>query len=244
MGKLDGKNILITGGATGIGRASLDLFLQEGANKIILADYNEEESQKIIDQYPDQVMFVLTDVGSKKDIDHLFEQIKANVDHLDIVFNNAGIGGQTPTHELDFEEWRKTVSIDLDGLFLIAQYGIRMMLDQEKGGTIVNTASMYGTVGAATSAAYTAAKGGVVNLTRTLGLEYADQNIRVNTLAPGFIDTPILSEDIREGLIEMTPMKRLGTSEEIAKTALFLASDDSSFMTGATLVVDGGYTAG
>lgn len=244
MGKLDGKNILITGGSTGIGKASLDLFIEEGAEKIILADYNEEASQSVVDEHPEKVVFVKTDVGVEEDIEHLFDEINKEVKKLDIVFNNAGVGNQEPTHELSFEDWRRTVAIDLDGLFLIAQKAIKLMLNQDQGGVIVNTASMYGTVGAPTSAAYTAAKGGVINLTRTLGLEYAEAGIRVNSLAPGFIDTPILGEDIRDSLVEITPMKRLGRADEIAKAALFLASDDSSFMTGATLVVDGGYTAG
>lgn len=244
MGKLDGKNVLLTGGSTGIGRATLDLFVKEGAKKIILADYNAEGGQAIANEYPEVVVFVKTDVGVKEDIDQLFEVIKEEIDHLDIVFNNAGIGSETPSHEVDFEDWRRTLAIDLDGLFLISQYAIQMMLKQGNGGAIVNNASMYGTVGAATSAAYTAAKGAVINLSRTLGLEYAEEGIRVNALAPGFVDTPILPKESVTALAEITPMKRLGTPEELAKATLFLASDDSSFMTGATLVVDGGYTAG
>lgn len=161
---------------------------------------------------------------------------------MDVVFNNAGIGKVTPTEELSYEEWRNTINVDLDGVFLVAREAIREML-KSGGGTIVNTASMYGWVGAPGSAAYNAAKGGVVNLTRSLALEYATRNIRINALAPGYIDTPIIPEESKKILAEATPMKRLGKPEEMATAVLFLASDDSSFMTGSTLIVDGGYTA-
>jgi NAD(P)-dependent dehydrogenase (short-subunit alcohol dehydrogenase family) len=134
------------------------------------------------------------------------------------------------------------VNVDLDAVFLFAQHAIKRFLEQG-GGVIVNTASMYGWIGAPGSAAYNAAKGGVINLTRSLGVEYAAKNIRVNALCPGFIDTPIIPEDQKKTLSEITPMGRLGQSEEMAKAALFLASDDSSFMTGNTLTVDGGFTA-
>ena len=148
----------------------------------------------------------------------------------------------TPTEKLDYAEWRKTVNVDLDGVFLVAREAIRKFL-KTGGGVLVNTASMYGLVGAPGSAAYNAAKAGVANLTRSLALEYAEKNIRVNALAPGFIDTPILGDTDRNALIQATPMKRLGKPEEMAKAVLFMASDDSSFMTGHILTVDGGYTA-
>jgi len=161
---------------------------------------------------------------------------------VDILFNNAGIGATKPTEELTYKEWRRTVEVDLDGVFLVAQAAIKEFL-KAGGGVIVNTASMYAWVGAPGNAAYNAAKAGVLNLTRSLGLEFADRNIRVNALCPGYIDTPILGETDREILTNTTPMKRLGKSEELAKAVLFMASDDSSFMTGNALVVDGGYTA-
>lgn len=147
-----------------------------------------------------------------------------------------------PSHDLEYSEWRKTVNVDLDGVFLVARGAIREML-QTGCGAIVNTASMYGWVGSPGSAAYNAAKGGVINLTRSLALEYAEKNIRVNALCPGFIDTPIIPEEDKQVLAATTPLKRLGKSEEMAKAVLFMASDDSSFMTGNSLTVDGGYTA-
>lgn len=135
-----------------------------------------------------------------------------------------------------------TVNVDLDGVFLIARESIREML-KTGGGAIVNTASMYGWVGSPGSAAYNAAKGGVINLTRSLALEYAEQNIRINALCPGFIDTPIIPGESKQALAAATPLKRFGQAEEMAKAVLFLASDDSSYMTGSSLIVDGGYTA-
>lgn len=173
---------------------------------------------------------------------NIYETTIKQFGKVDILFNNAGIGAVKPTEELSYKEWRKTVEVDLDGVFLVAQGAIKEFL-KSGGGVIVNTASMYGWVGAPGSAAYNAAKAGVVNFTRSIGVEYATRNIRVNALCPGFIDTPILGDTDREFLKNATPMKRLGKPEEMAKAVLFLASDDSSFMTGNCLIVDGGYTA-
>ena len=240
MGKLQGKTIVITGGASGIGAATAQLFAKEGA-KLVLVDLNEEKGQAFALELPD-ALFVKADITDEAQVQNVYAQAAEKYGQVDIVFNNAGIGKVTPTHELSYEEWRRTVNVDLDGVFLVAREAIRAF-QKTGGGVIVNTASMYGWVGSPGSAAYNAAKGGVVNLTRSLGLEYADQNIRVNALCPGFIDTPIIPEESKDILKEMTPMKRLGQSEEMAKAVLFLASDDSSFMTGSSLIVDGGYTA-
>lgn len=183
------------------------------------------------------------DVTDAKRTQEVVDKAVEEFGSVDILIANAGIGWPGPTEDFPYEDYKKIVDIDLNGVFLYDQLVIRQMLKQEDGGTIVNCASMYGTVGAATSVAYTAAKGGVVNMTRSLGLEYAQKNIRVNTMCPGFIDTPILEEDAKAPLVQATPMARLGKAEEIAQGMLFLASDDSSFMTGQSLVIDGGYTA-
>lgn len=244
MGKLDNKIAIITGGASGIGAETAKLFLEEGA-KVVIVDMNEEKGKTFEQELKEQgkeVLFVKADVTNEADIQNVFSQTKSTFGGVDILFNNAGIGAVKPTDELPFSEWRKTLAVDLDGVFLFAQAAIKEFL-QSGGGVIINTASMYGLVGAAGSAAYNAAKAGVVNFTRSIALEYATRNIRVNAICPGFIDTPILGDTDRSFLIEATPMKRLGKPEEIAKAVLFLASDDSSFMTGSALVVDGGYTA-
>lgn len=244
MGKLQDKVVVITGGISGIGAASARLFAEEGA-QLVLVDMNDTDGEKFtndltLDGF--EAIFVQADVSSEEDVQNIFEVALEKYGQVDVVFNNAGIGGMTPTEELAYSDWKKTIEVDLDGVFLVAQAGIKEFLKND-GGVIINTASMYGWVGAAQSAAYNAAKGGVVNLTRSLGVEYAARNIRVNALCPGYIETPILGETDRKILSDTTPMKRLGQSEEIAKAALFLASDDSSFMTGQSLLVDGGYTA-
>lgn len=242
--KLDGKVAVITGGASGIGAATARLFVSEGA-KVVLVDLNEEKGLAFQDELKSQgheALFVKADITSEEQVANVFEQAVSTFGKVDIVFNNAGIGRTVPTEEVTYAEWRKTVNVDLDGVFLVAQNAIKEFLKQG-GGVMVNTASMYGWVGAPGNAAYNAAKGGVINLTRSLGIEYAARNIRVNALCPGYIDTPIIPEDYKAVLAESTPMKRLGQAEEMAKAVLFLASDDSSFMTGNTLTVDGGYTA-
>ena len=244
MGKLEDKVSIITGGVSGIGAATARLFAKEGA-KLVLVDFNEEKGTTFVKELESEgyeVVFVKADVTSEADVKNIYDSTLSTFGKVNILFNNAGIGDTKPTEELSYAEWRKTVEVDLDGVFLVAQGAIKEFL-KSGGGIIVNTASMYGWVGAPGSAAYNAAKAGVVNLTRSLGLEYAERNIRVNALCPGFIETPILGETDREFLTNATPMKRLGKPEEMAQAVLFMASDDSSFMTGNSLIVDGGYTA-
>ena len=244
MGKLQDKVALITGGASGIGAATARLFVAEGA-KVVLVDLNEDKGKAFeaeLKALNADAMFIKANITSEEEVAHIFQQTVEAFGKVDIVFNNAGIGRVHSSHDLDYSEWRNTVNVDLDGVFLVAREAIREML-RTGGGTIVNTASMYGWVGSPGSAAYNAAKGGVVNLTRSLALEYAGQNIRINALCPGFIDTPIIPEESKQELAAITPMKRLGQADEMAKAVLFLASDDSSYMTGSSLIVDGGYTA-
>ena len=242
--KLQDKVAVITGGASGIGAATAKLFVENGA-KVVLVDLNEEKGHAFeaeLKAAGAEAIFVKANITSEEDVQNIFAKTIEAFGKLDVVFNNAGIGRVTPTEDLAYSEWRNTVNVDLDGVFLVAQAAIRQML-KAGGGTIVNTASMYGWVGSPGSAAYNAAKGGVINLTRSLALEYATRGIRVNALCPGFIDTPIIPEESKETLRSITPMQRLGQAEEMAKAVLFMASDDSSFMTGNTLTVDGGYTA-
>ncbi|MDM5205596.1 MULTISPECIES: SDR family NAD(P)-dependent oxidoreductase [Cytobacillus] len=244
MSKLQDKVAVITGGVSGIGAATAKLFASEGA-KLVLVDMNEEKGASFEAELKSQgaeAVFLKADVTSEVEVKNIFTTALDTFGKVDILFNNAGIGAVKPTEELSYAEWRKTVEVDLDGVFLVAQAAIKEFL-KTGSGVIVNTASMYGWVGSPGSAAYNAAKAGVVNLTRSLGLEYAARNIRVNALCPGFIDTPILGETDRQGLTAATPMNRLGKPEEMAKAVLFMASDDSSFMTGNSLIIDGGYTA-
>ncbi|MEK9198569.1 SDR family NAD(P)-dependent oxidoreductase [Ureibacillus sp. 179-F W5.1 NHS] len=244
MAKLQNKVAVITGGASGIGAATARLFVKEGA-KVVLVDLNEEKGNAFEAELKEQnaeALFIKANITSEEEVANVFKQTIETFGKVDVVFNNAGIGRVHSSHDLEYSEWRNTVNVDLDGVFLVAREAIREFLKAD-GGVIVNTASMYGWVGSPGSAAYNAAKGGVINLTRSLALEYAEQNIRINALCPGFIDTPIIPEESKEALRSMTPMKRLGKDEEMAKAVLFMSCDDSSFMTGNTLTVDGGYTA-
>ncbi|HJG33716.1 NAD(P)-dependent dehydrogenase, short-chain alcohol dehydrogenase family [Jeotgalicoccus aerolatus] len=241
MAKLQDKVVIITGGISGIGKASAELFNKEGA-KLVLVDLDENKGNEAAKEIGGETIFVQADVTSEEDAKKVFDTTIEKFGRVDILFNNAGIGVTKATHEVTYAEYRKTVNVDLDAVFLYSKLAIDYFREQGSG-NIINTASMYGWIGAAGNAAYNAAKGGVINLTRSLGIEYAAENIRVNALCPGFIDTPIIPVEMKEALIGITPIGRLGTSEEMAKAALFLASDDSSFMTANTLTVDGGFTA-
>jgi len=245
--KLQGKTAIITGGASGIGAATARLFAQEGA-KVIIADYSDK-GQPFADQLKSEgheAVFVKTDVSREEDVRQAVQAAVQTYGTLDIMFANAGIGDIAPAHELELDKWQRMIDINLTGVFLSCKHAIIQMLKQPSGGAIVNTASILGHVGQADVTSYTAAKGGVVNLTRTLGVTYAKHKIRVNAVCPGYIVTPLiesLDEDMKKALIAAHPIGRLGEAEEVAKAVLFLASDDASFVTGTSLLVDGGYTA-
>ncbi|GAE06812.1 D-beta-hydroxybutyrate dehydrogenase [Paenibacillus sp. JCM 10914] len=188
MGKLQDQVAVITGGASGIGAATALLFAEEGA-KVVLVDLNEDKGKAFeaeLKARNHEALFVKANITSEEEVAHIFQQAVDTFGKVDVVFNNAGIGRVHSSHDLEYSEWRNTVNVDLDGVFLVAREAIREML-KTGGGKIVNTASMYGWVGSPGSAAYNAAKGGVINLTRSLALEYAEQNIRINALCPALL---------------------------------------------------------
>lgn len=245
--KLMGKVAVITGGAQGIGEAIVRLFAQEGA-KVVIADLSTEGEAiaKTLNNTGGEALFVKTDVAKETDIQNLIQETVNHFGKLDIMVANAGIGERAPIHKLSLELWQKTIDINLTGVFLSDKYAIEQMLKQESGGVIVNMASILGHVGQVNTASYTAAKAGVANLTRTFGVTYAKQGIRVNAVCPGYVDTPLLSgvsDGAIDKLIAAHPIGRLARADEIAKAVLFLASEDSSFIVGANILVDGGYTA-
>ena len=249
---LAGKVVVNTGGASGIGRAMADGFARHGA-QLVLVDIDgaglEKARIELTDAFPDSV--IRTRVVSTTDdvaIDQMFSGIEEEFGSVDILLNNAGVSMNGPTLELSPADWRRVVDINLSGVFYCAQAAARRML-KHRGGVILNTASMWGVASAPNRAAYCATKAAVVSLTKVLAVEWAEYGIRVNAVCPGYTLTPLVQRLIESAridsdmLCERTPMKRLGTAEEMAEVALFLASDSSVFITGHALVADGGWTA-
>lgn len=246
MTDLNGKVVIVTGGASGIGLATAKAFLDKGS-KVVIADYNQEAGEKVEkelkEKYSD-VLFVAVNVADEKSVENLVSQAVKHFGQLDVIFNNAGIGIQKPTHELTDEEYKRVIAVNQDGVFYGIKYAIREML-KTGGGSIINTASILGSVGEPTSTPYAASKGAVNLITKSVALEYADRNIRVNAVAPGFIESGMVNKealgDFYDGLVAKHPIGRLGNPEEIAHAVVFLA--ENNFVTGTTVFVDGGYTA-
>ncbi|MBM4258261.1 MAG: glucose 1-dehydrogenase [Deltaproteobacteria bacterium] len=249
MDRLKGKVAIITGGGSGIGRASCLLFAREGA-KVVVADYVLEGGKETVRQITEaggEAVFVQADVSKSADVQNMIGATIRNYGRVDVLFNNAGIEGpSSKLANLKEEDWDRVIAIDLTSVYLGMKYVIPEMIKQG-GGSIISTASVAGMVGFPGSGAYAAAKAGVINLTRLAALEYADKNIRVNCICPGVIETPMVDRVVggrpRERIVRTEPVGRLGRPEEIANAALFLASDESSFATGAPFVIDGGYIA-
>lgn len=245
--KFENKVAVVTGGASGIGEAFVRMFAAEGA-KVVIADFSER-GQAVADELNaagSDALFVKTDVTNEQDVIRMVEQTVEKYGKLDVLFANAGIAQDGPADLLSSDSWQRTIDINLTGVFLCDKYAIKQMLAQGHGGAIVNCGSIHSHVGKAGVTAYASAKGGVKLLTQTLGADYAAKGIRINAVCPGYIDTPLIkgrTEAITQHLVGLHPMGRLGKPEEVAKAVLFLASDDASFITGTSLLVDGGYTA-
>ncbi|AIQ45014.1 short-chain dehydrogenase [Paenibacillus sp. FSL R7-0273] len=246
MTNLTDKVAIVTGGASGIGLATVKAFLAKGA-KVVIADYNEEHgkaAEQDLKQTYSDVLFVKVNVADEKQVENLVSETVKRFGKLDIMFNNAGIGVQKPSHELTDEEYKRVIAINQDGVFYGAKYAIREML-KTGGGSIISTSSILGSVGEPTSMPYAASKGAINQITKSLALEYADRNIRVNAVAPGFIESGLVNKealgDFYDGLVAKHPLGRLGNPEEIAHAVVFLAEND--FVTGTTISVDGGYLA-
>ena len=250
--RLEGKVALITGGASGMGKVASSMFASEGA-KVVLTDVSDEAGQGVaaeITQAGGQAAFVHADISKESDARDMVEAAVSRFGKLDVLYNNAGIMLSTDGSVDTTEEsvWDKTLAINVKGVAFGCKYGVPAMI-ASGGGSIINVASFVAWMGAATSqTAYTASKGAVLAMTREIAVEYARKGVRCNALCPGPIDTPLLAELLsdparRQRRFVHIPMGRLGQAEELAKAALFLASDDSSYMTGASLIVDGGITA-
>ncbi|MHB1417246.1 MAG: SDR family NAD(P)-dependent oxidoreductase [Chloroflexota bacterium] len=249
-GRFAGKTVLITGAASGIGKATATAFAREGA-KVVIADVNERSGEQLVREIENtggQSIFVTADVSKAADVRRLVETAVQRFGRLDIAVNNAGIEGlQAPTAQVREEDFDHLVSIDLKGVYLGLRFEIAEMLKNGRG-AIVNVSSVAGLVGFENAAPYVAAKHGVVGLTKTAALEYAKQGIRINAVAPGVIRTPMVERSApnaasMEQFTSMEPVGRLGEPEEVADAILFLASDAASFITGTVLEVDGGFMA-
>jgi NAD(P)-dependent dehydrogenase (short-subunit alcohol dehydrogenase family) len=250
-GRVDGKVALITGAGSGIGRATALVFAKEGA-KVVVADIvvaGGEETVRMIKGAGGEAIFVKTDVTRAAEVEALVKKTVETYGRLDCAFNNAGIEGEmAPTADCTEENWDRVVNIDLKGVWLCMKYEIPQML-QQRGGAIVNTASVAGLVGFQGIPAYVASKHGVNGLTKTAALEYAKSGIRVNSVCPGVIHTPMIERffstnpQVSEAMSALEPVGRLGKPEEIGEAVLWLCSDAASFVTGLPMAVDGALTA-
>lgn len=246
MTQLSGKVAIVTGGASGIGLATAEAFIDKGA-KVVIADYNEQAGkakEKELQGKGGDVLFVQVNVADEQSVERLVSETVKKYGKLDIIVNNAGVGILAATHELSFEDYNKVITVNQNGVFFGSKYAIREML-KTGGGSIVNTASILGHVGEAGAFAYNASKGAVNLMTKSLALEYADKNIRVNAICPGYVESGMVNKealgDFYDGLVARHPIGRLGRPEEIAHAIVFLCEND--FTTGTSLLVDGGYTA-
>ncbi len=250
--RLEGKVALITGGASGMGKVASQLFADEGA-KVVLTDVSDvpgEATAAEVTASGGEALYVHADVSKESDAKAMVDAAIERFGRLDVLYNNAGImpDEDGSVHLTTEDVWDKVLAVNVKGVAFGCKYGIPAML-RTGGGSIINVASFVAWLGAATSqTAYTSSKGAVLSMTREIAVEYARKGIRCNALCPGPIETPLLmqllsDEEKKQRRFVHIPMGRLGQAEELAKAALFLASDDSSFMTGASLIVDGGVTA-
>lgn len=252
VGRLEGKTAIITGGASGMGLASVRLFAAEGAC-VVFADANGAAGESALDRLKEElpearVSFRQADVSNEQQVADLVSFTVEGCGGLDIMFNNAGVGGAFgPITDLRLDDWDYTYRVLVHGVFLGMKYAARQMIAQGRGGSIINTGSIAGVVGGNGPLCYSSAKAAVNHLGRAGAVELAPHQIRVNTVLPGPIRTPLLlgrkPEETEKAVLNFVPIGRLGEPEDIAKAALFYASDDSAFVTGDSIMVDGGMVA-
>lgn len=245
MKKLDGKVALVTGGLSGIGLATVKKFLAEGA-KVVIGDINEKLSQQVINGLPkEEVAFTFLDVTKEQSWQDAMDFTLGKFGKLNVLVNNAGVGTAIDIEHGTLEQWNFIIDLNLTSVFLGTKYGIRTMKQNDEGNSIINISSMMGIVSEPSTVAYSASKGGVRLLSKSSALYTAQQgyNIRVNSVHPGYVETPMLPEEALEMMKQLNPVKRLGKPEELANLISYLASDESSYSTGSEFVADGGYTA-
>jgi NAD(P)-dependent dehydrogenase (short-subunit alcohol dehydrogenase family) len=255
-GRLEGKVAVITGAASGQGQAAARLFAKEGA-RVVVADLNDEGAQEVVRDITDsggEAATARVDVSREAEVEDMIRQAVEEFGRLDVLFNNAGVGYSASDRmkmasvvETPEKDWDTILAINLKGVAMGCKHAIPIM-EEQGGGAIVNNASINALVGLSGADAYTAAKGGIVSLTRVLAVDWGPKNIRINCICPGVVETPMIApvlsdEQVLSLMRESTPLGRLARPEEIAQVALFLASDEASYLNGAILPVDGGWTA-
>lgn len=254
MSNLKAKVAIITGARRGMGKSHALTLAKAGA-KVVVSDISQEDCQKIvkeIEKNKGEALAVKCDVSKKEEVDNLVKKTIARFGKVDVLINNAGICQFKPFLELSEEEWSRTIDINLKGYFLCAQAAAKEMVKKKSGGVIINIASVamgQQGIGLPNIAHYCASKGGIVGMTEALAVELAPYNIRVNAVSPGMIETPMIDSvkqdpKTMEAMLTRVPMHRVGKPEEVSNLVLFLASDASSYMTGSTVVIDGGWLAG
>jgi len=248
MSELQNSVAIVTGASTGIGAATARRFAEEGA-AVVAADVNVADGEETVAEINDaggEATFVETDVSDPDDVAEMVETAVETYGGLDYAFNNAGIeGDMVPTAEQPMENWERVIDVNLKGVFLCLQAEIPAMLEAD-GGAIVNTSSVAGVVGSPGIGPYVASKHGVIGLTKSAALEYAESGVRVNAICPGLIETPMIDRtgsEFRDQAIAGTPMGRPGTPEEIGDAAVWLCSEEASFVTGEAMVADGGFVS-
>ncbi|MCL7749606.1 SDR family NAD(P)-dependent oxidoreductase [Halalkalibacter alkaliphilus] len=251
MSRLEGKGVIITGATGGIGRATASRFAQEGAN-LMLIDVNKEKLVELKSQIETKYKRIETqtlalDISAEESWGAIYNKFFEDFDKVDVLVNNAGIGGQEGLLETSMERWESFININLRSVFLGMQRFIPSMIESG-GGSIINISSIFALIGSGKNAAYHASKGGINGLTKTTAVEFAKHRIRVNTIHPGVIKTPMTERKLQDEAIykqykSLTPWPEFGEPLDIANGALFLASDESAFVTGTELVIDGGYTS-
>jgi NAD(P)-dependent dehydrogenase (short-subunit alcohol dehydrogenase family) len=250
--ELEGKVALVTGGTSGIGRETAILFAKTGA-KVVVAGRRKREGEETVEMIRaagGDGLFVKTDVSKASEVEALIQTTAERFGRLDVAFNNAGIeGAWVPITRQSEEDWDRTIEINLKGVWLCLKYEIRQMLKQGGGGAIVNMSSITGLVGAVGAAAYSASKHGVIGLTKTAALENAKSGIRINAVCPAAVEAPMAERifgapKVHEYVLNCHPIGRFGRPAEIAEAVLWMCSDRASFMTGQSLVLDGGFLAG
>jgi len=254
MNRVEGKVVIVTGGSHGIGKSACKMLAQEGA-KVAVTDVKDHDGKDVAEAIQNDggtAEYWHLDVSQEAEVKTVFQQIKEKWGKIDVLVNNAGISGPNqPTHEIEAKDWKSLLSINVDGVFFCTKHGVQAMIENG-GGSIINLSSIYGIIGTTDLPAYHASKGAVRLMSKTDALLYAKDNIRVNSVHPGFIWTPLVEQflqqqgDVEEGrkqLEQLHPVGHVGEPEDVAYGILYLASDESKFITGSELVIDGGYTA-